>query len=184
MDSDTSNSEIAQAIAEVQQSRSRFQLEHFVIGQHDTPEMRFYQICLELQDMEYKLALASLNEQEMELKIAKLRAKNDPLADIKAAKKELGLQQLRVIKVGAEREVAILRDLFRESTKYTRAEIEQAQPEYWRARLTRQYALQQASGSVGWAQLDAMIQADIMERPQLPAAVPSAQPPDELASPT
>jgi len=161
-------SEIAKSIAEVQQSRSRFQLEHFVIGQHDTPEMRFFQICIELQDMEYKLALATLNEQEMELKIAALRDKGTPLADIKAAKKELGLRQLRLVKAGAEREVRILRDLFEQSVKYTRVEIEQAQPDYWNARLTRQYALQRAAGAVGWAQLDAMIQADLMEAPPVP----------------
>ena len=155
----------ARAIAEVQQSRSRFQLEHFVVGQHDTPEMRFYQVCIELQDMEYRLALATLNERETELKIEKLRAKDTPLAHVKADKRQLGLDQMRVVKIGAEREVAILRDMFRESTKYTREQIELAQPDYWRARLTRQYALQQAAGSVGWAQLDAMIQAELMDPP-------------------
>ncbi len=30
---------IHDAIAEVQQPRSRYQLVHFVLGQHDTPEM-------------------------------------------------------------------------------------------------------------------------------------------------
>jgi hypothetical protein len=171
MDNEMDN-EITQAVTEIQQSRSRFQLEHFVVGQHDTPEMRFYQICLELQDLEYKLAHASLEEQELELKIQKLREKNTPIAHVKADKKELGLRQLRLVKVGAEREIAILRDLFHESPKYTRDQIEQAQPEYWTKRLTRQYQLQQAGGriGVGWAQLDAMIQADIMERPALPTS--------------
>jgi hypothetical protein len=37
---------IEQAIAEVQQPRSRFQLERFVLGQHATPEMRYYQTVL------------------------------------------------------------------------------------------------------------------------------------------
>ena len=51
---------ITEAIAEIQQPRSRFQLVHFVVGQHDTPEMRFYQLCLELQDMGYKLRIAQI----------------------------------------------------------------------------------------------------------------------------
>ena len=46
---------IQDAIAEIQQPRSRYQLVHFVIGQHDTPEMRFYQLMMELQDMGGKL---------------------------------------------------------------------------------------------------------------------------------
>jgi hypothetical protein len=168
------NNEIMLTIAEIQQSRSRFQLEHFVVGQHDTPEMRFFQICIELQDMEYRLALASLNEHEQLLKIQKLRSKDTPLAHVKADKKELDLVSLRLARIGAEREVVILREMFHAHTKYTRAEIEQAQPGYWRKRLTRQYQLQEAAGSIGWSQLDAMIQADLMEPP----------PPPELAIPS
>ena len=52
---------ITAAITEVQQPRSRYQLIHFVLGQHDTPEMQFYQLCIELQDMGYKLRIAQLN---------------------------------------------------------------------------------------------------------------------------
>ena len=51
---------IEDAIAEIQQPRSRYQLIHFVIGQHDTPEMRYYQLMLELQDTGYKLRLAEI----------------------------------------------------------------------------------------------------------------------------
>jgi hypothetical protein len=52
--------EINKAIAEVQQPRSRFQLERFVLGQHATPEMQYYQTVLELQDMIYKYKLAQI----------------------------------------------------------------------------------------------------------------------------
>ena len=52
--------DIATAIAEIQQPRSRYQLIHMVLGQHDTPEMQFYQLCLELQDMTYKFQMAEL----------------------------------------------------------------------------------------------------------------------------
>jgi hypothetical protein len=64
---------------------------------------------------------------------------------------------------GAERELAVLTDLFDESQKYTRDEIEHAQPEYWEKRLTRQTNLQIMSGNVGWAQLDSMRQIGLLD---------------------
>ena len=154
---------ITDAIAEIQQPRSRFQLVHFVIGQHDTPEMRFYQICLELQDMGYKLRLARLAVSKAQVEIGRLEATGDELDAIEAEEKQVGLDQTRIVMRGAEREVAILTDLFDESTHYTRAEIDHAQPEYWKARLTRQTNLQVLAGSVQWAQLDAMRQAGLLD---------------------
>jgi hypothetical protein len=60
--------EIEKAIAEVQQPRSRFQLERFVLGQHATAEMRYYQTVLELQDAIYKYKLAVINVKKAEAK--------------------------------------------------------------------------------------------------------------------
>ena len=151
------------AIAEVQQPRSRYQLVHFVLGQHDTPEMRFYQLCLELQDMGHKLRIARLGVRKAEVEIRRLVETGDELDAIEAEEKQVGLDQTRIVMLGAEREVAILTDLFDESTHYTRAEIEHAQPEYWQARLTRQTNLQIMAGGVGWAQLDSMRQAGLLD---------------------
>ncbi len=155
--------DIAEAIAEIQQPRSRFQLVHFVIGQHDTPEMRFYQLCLELQDMGLKLRLAQLGVRKTDIEIARLLETGDELDAIEAEEKQVGLEQTRIVMRGAEREIAVLTDLFDESQKFTRDEIEHAQPEYWEARLTRQTNLQVLSGSVGWAQLDSMRQAGLLD---------------------
>ena len=154
---------IADAIAEIQQPRSRFQLVHFVIGQHDTPEMRFYQLCLELQDMGYKLRLAQIAVRKSQVEIGRLLATGDELDALEAEEKQVGLEQTRIVMRGAEREIAILTDLFDESTHYTRAEIEHAQPEYWKARLTRQTNLQLMAGGVQWAQLDSMRQAGLLD---------------------
>jgi hypothetical protein len=154
---------VSQAVAEVQQPRSRFQLIHFVLGQHDTPEMRFYQLCLELQDMEYKLRIAKLGVRKNELEIARLRETGDEIDSIEADIQEVGLERTRITMLGAEREIAILHDLFNESQKFTRDEIEHAQPEYWEKRLTRQTNLQIMSGNVGWAQLDSMRQINLLD---------------------
>ena len=151
------------AIAEIQQPRSRFQLVHFVIGQHDTPEMRFYQLCLELQDMGHKLRIAQLGVRKAEIEIRRLVETGDELDAIEAEEKQVGLDHTRIVMRGAEREIAILTDLFDESTHYTRAEIEHAQPEYWQARLTRQTNLQLMAGGVQWAQLDSLRQAGLLD---------------------
>jgi len=154
---------IGDAIAEIQQPRSRYQLVHFIIGQHDTPEMRFYQLCLELQDMGYKLRMAEIAVRKSQVEIARLLATGDELDALEAEEKQVGLEHTRVVMLGAEREIAILTDLFDESTHYTRTEIEAAQGAYWQARLTRQTNLQIMAGGVQWAQLDSMRQAGLLD---------------------
>ena len=155
--------DISDAITEIQQPRSRYQLIHFVIGQHDTAEMRFYQLCLELQDMGYKLRVAQLGVRKAEVEIARLQATGDDLDAIEAEEKQIGLEQTQIVMRGAERELAILTDLFDESQKFTRDEIEHAQPEYWEKRLTRQTNLQLMAGGVQWAQLDSLRQAGMLD---------------------
>ncbi len=154
---------ITDAINEVQQPRSRFQLIHFVIGQHDTPEMRFYQLCLELQDMGYKLRMAKLSVRKSEVEIARLLATGDELDAIEAEEKQVGLEQTQIVMRGAEREIAILTDLFDESQKFTRDEIEHAQPEYWQKRLTRQTNLQLMAGNVDAGQLTSLHNAGLLD---------------------
>jgi hypothetical protein len=157
--------DIEAAIAEVQQPRSRFQLERFVLGQHATKEMQYYQVCLELQDMMYKYKLAEINKKKTELKIAKLRSKGDDLSELKAQGLELGLAQTNLAVLGAERELAHLIDIWNTfEHKYTRDEIEQAQPDYWQARLTNNAKAMIMSGSgVNPAHIEAMEQAGVLD---------------------
>jgi hypothetical protein len=154
---------ITDAITEVQQPRSRFQLVHFVIGQHDTAEMMFYQLCLELQDMGYKLRMAQLGVRKAEIEIARLLETGDELDAIEAEEKQVDLEQTRIVMRGAERELAILTDLFDESPKFTRDEIEHAQPEYWQKRLTRQTNLQLMAGHVDAGQLTSLHNAGLLD---------------------
>ncbi len=155
--------DIHDAIAEVQQPRSRYQLVHFVLGQHDTPEMQFYQLMIELQDMGYKLRMAELNVKKTEVEITRLLETGDELDAIEAEEKQVGLEQTQIVMKGAQREIAILEDIFNTCQHYTRDEIEHAQPEYWQARLTRQTNLQMMSGNVQWAQLDSMRQIGLLD---------------------
>jgi hypothetical protein len=156
---------IKQAINEIQQPRSRFQLERFVLGQHATPEMQYYQTCLELQDMIFKYRLAEINVQKEELKIARLRGTKDEMDNLKAQEKELGLEQTRTVMLGAEREITHLVQIWESfEHKFTRAEIESAQPEYWNARLTgNAKAMLMGGTNVNAAHIEAMEQAGVLD---------------------
>jgi predicted transcriptional regulator len=156
---------IEQAIAEVQQPRSRFQLERFVLGQHSTNEMKYYQTVIELQDMIYKYKMAEIAVKKTEAKIQKLRSNGDEIDELKAQQKELGLAQTRFTMIGAERELADLIDIWNSfEHKYTRAEIEQAQPDYWQARLTNNArAMLMGGSSVNAAHIEAMEQAGVLD---------------------
>ena len=157
--------EIDKAIAEVQQPRSRFQLERFVLGQHATPEMQYYQTVIELQDMIYKYKHAQIEVKKIELKIAKFRSKNDELAELKAQQLELGLIQTRFTMIGAEREVKHLMEIWDGfEHKYSRNQIEEAQPNYWQARLTNNArAMLMGGQSVNAAHIEAMEQAGVLD---------------------
>jgi predicted transcriptional regulator len=157
--------EIQKAIAEVQQPRSRFQLERFVLGQHATPEMQYYQVCLELQDTLYKYRLAEINKKKTDLKIKRLRSTGDELDELKAQEIELGQEQTKFAVIGAQRELAHLIDIWDTfKHKYTREEIEAAQPEYWQARLTNNAkAMLMGGASVNPAHIEAMEQAGVLD---------------------
>lgn len=159
------DNKLLEAISEIQQPRSEFQLRNFVIGQHDTEEMRYYQCLLEINDLVYKYKNAQLAIKKQEIKISRLRAKEDELAEIKAQELELGLEQTQLAMIGAERELSILVNFWQSfPIKYTREQIELAQPDYWKARLTRQAELQAVgSGQVEWSQLDALRQANELD---------------------
>lgn len=158
--------EIEKAIAEVQQPRSRFQLERFVLGSHATPEMQYYQTCLELQDMIYKYQKAQIAVKKQELKIARLRKTDDELDELKAQEHEIGLRQTRLAMIGAERELNHLIQIFNTfDRKYTREEIEAAQPEYWDKRLTgNARAMLMGGSNVNAAHIEAMEQAGVLEK--------------------
>lgn len=153
------------AIDEIQQPRSRFQIEHFVLGQHDTVEMAYHQLCLELKEMITTVKLKELEIKKHKIQIARLRATGDEIDEIDAQMSEYGLSSSEAIYNGTLRELAILIDIWEKfPQKFSRAEIEDAQPMYWRLRLTRQAEMQAiGEGRVTHAQIDAMRQAGILE---------------------
>lgn len=162
--SDYFHPEIISTFAEINQSRSEYQIDKFVLGQHDTQEMRYYQCVLELQGLYYGIKQTSLSIKKVELEINQLRESGNKIDEIEAQIKELGLEQTRSASIGALREFEILLKKFNESPKYTRQQIDEAQPEYWERRLTRQYELASATTTASQAaHLDALIQIGKVE---------------------
>lgn len=152
-------------IAEIQKPRSLFQLEKFVVGQHDTKEMQYYQTLLEIQSLYYTIKQASLEMKKIEIEILRLRSTGDEIDEIDAQIKELGLEQTRVVGIGAFRELKDLIDIYNSfDKKYTREEIEISQPDYWAKRLNRQVILEMSGGSsAAAAHLDSLRQMGAIE---------------------
>jgi hypothetical protein len=157
--------EILLAMAEVQQARSNFQIEKFVVNQHDTVEMRYQQTVIELQQLYYTIKTVSLEMKKTEIEINKLRATGDEIDELDAQIKELGLEQTRLVGIGAFRELDQLLSIYDSfEKKYTRAEIEAAQPEYWNKRLSRQATLEAIGGTQAQAShLDSLRQIGALE---------------------
>ena len=155
--------DIAEAIAEIQQPRSRYQIVHFVLGQHDPPEMQFYQLIQEIQSTCHAIRVAELGVKKQKIEIARLLETGDELDAVEAEEKQVGLEYTEVLMIGSQRELAVMMDIFNASDHFTRDEIEHAEPDYWAKRLSRQTNLQIMSGGLQWAQLDAMHQAGMLE---------------------
>lgn len=161
------DNDIVKLFTEVNQARSQYQLENFVLKQHDTPEMQYHQCVTELEHLYYTVRSVSLTLKKTEIEIKRLRETGDEVDEIEAQLKELGMEQTRVVGVGTFREIKILLDLLKTFPRYTREEIEKAQPDYWNKRLTRQYDLQIATRDANAAgHLNSMIQSGIVEYKQ------------------
>lgn len=159
------NETIMLAMAEIQQPRSPFQLEKFVINQHSTPEMQYAQCVTEIQALYYTIKTVTLDMKIQEVKIKRLLETGDEIDALEAQKLELGLEQTRLVGIGAFRELETLLDIFESFPKqYTRKEIDDAQPEYWSNRLHKQAVLQELGGSqAGAAHLEALTQIGAIE---------------------
>jgi hypothetical protein len=156
--------DIVALFAEVAKSRSDFQLEKFVINQHPTKEMQYFQCVLELQTIYYDIKRMELEVKKSEIEIARLRATGDEIDEIDAQMKELGLEQVRLRGVSQLRELETLLNILKTFPRYTREEIENGQAEYWNIRLHKQAELQRISATPNEAaHLESLIQIGALE---------------------
>lgn len=148
------------AFDNVQKSRSRFQLEKFVVGQHDTPEQQYKQTLLEIQNLYYTLKVINLEVKKDKIEIDRLRSTGDEIDELNAQIKELGMEQTYRSAMGALHELQDLVAIWESfEHKYTQEELELSQPEYWNKRLHRQSVLESIGGTQAQAShLDALRQ--------------------------
>jgi hypothetical protein len=144
--------------------RSDYQLLHFVIGQHDTPHMRYRQILLEVKSLITKIRLAELDVKKQQIKLDALT--DEPLNQIKAEKIRINIAITLDALEGARRELAFLLKLAEDYPAYTPQEIEENQQEYWEARLQRQATLERMSveQQVSTVNLMSMLNAGLLNR--------------------
>jgi hypothetical protein len=122
-------------------SRTKFQLQKFTIGQHDTQPMQWRQILLEAQDLLYKIKSAEIHLRKMQIEHDKLVSTGDPIDALDAEQKQLDMIMTTRALEGAKIELEWLEDIAKEVGVYTFEEIEDDQPEYWAKRLQRQVDL-------------------------------------------
>jgi hypothetical protein len=127
--------------------------------------MQYLQTLIELQRLYYTIRSVSLEMKKAEIEISRKRATGDEVDEIEAQMKELNLEQTRVVGIGAFRELEKLLSIYDSfEHKYTREEIEAAQPEYWNKRLHRQATLEAIGGSQAQAgHLDSLRQIGALE---------------------
>lgn len=157
--------EVLLAMQEIQQPRSRYQLDKFVVSQHDTEEMQYFQVLIELQSLFFGIRRLSLAVQKADIEIGRLRATGDEIDEITAQEKELHSEENRLALIGSKREWDILVEMWQSFPhKYTRDEIETAQPDYWKLRLRRQAETELiGSGRMTYSQIEAMKQINDLE---------------------
>lgn len=162
---------IFDAFKQVSRGRTKFQLQKFVIGSHDTPEQQYRQIVLELQALYFAYQRASLEYKKLDLEVQQLKSFNDPIKDIEAQIKELSLQESHIALVGAKKEFEDLLAMWEEApVKYTEEQIEKSQPLYWELRLMRQAQLEAVGmNEVGYGNLEALRQIGKLDLEQLNA---------------
>jgi hypothetical protein len=152
------HNDLIAAFDEIQMPRSEYELRKFVIESQDTQAKAYAHCVLELSNKYDNLRFANIDVQIKEHEIADLEIKGDKISMLEAQKKRIELEQTNRARVGALREFEALYRIWNEfEHKYTRAEIDADQPEYWSRRISRQANNDMvATGRVSPSNVDAL----------------------------
>lgn len=161
--------ELKEAFDAIQQPRPDYVLEKFVVGQHDTEPQAYMQCVLEMQIKYDNIRRAKLTREKLLLQIIDLEASDDAIEQIDANLKKIDIEAQDRAMLGALREFETLYRIWQGfGQRYTRAELNAAQEEYWVKRLTRQANQDiQATGRIGVGNLEALCQAGLRPLPAL-----------------
>ena len=130
--------------------RTSFQLERFVMQEHDLPERKFLQLMMELKSMRDGFIGDCFEIEKLKIEIKRLLATNDEIDNLEACKKQYILRQCEENMIFREREIKTIVRLINSLPKiYTYDEIEAAESVYWEHRLTRQAFEDMVSAQTG-----------------------------------
>jgi hypothetical protein len=154
--------EVDRDIPECQKWRSDVQLKAFVAGQHDTRPRQWRQVLIEIERAIDAIDEAAIRQRQIERKIAEWGKVRMPEADDEAALLAIAHRQQARAMLGKMRELETLYSLYKSMPRFTYDQIEAAEAEYWRLRITRQ-AIHGilATGRIGVGDLDSMKQLGI-----------------------
>lgn len=153
-----SERELKDAMHEVFQGRSAYQLKRFVVGSHATPERQYAQCVLELQNKYFSIRRADVNLRRMQSEMA---SETDQFA---MESKAIDIEQTEIAMVGALREFSTLLALFRSMPNFTAREMEEAEDDYWIERLKRQAQQDiDATGTISVGNAEALRQSGVLD---------------------
>ena len=133
------DAELLEAMATLPQPRTDYQLEKFVVGKHETPEIQYAHCVLNIRVKYNALRRSKISLEKIDYQINQLKDKGDKLSEFAWREKEIDREECEGAVLGSLRELKALYKIWNTfEKKYTREEINEAQEVYWNKRLTRQ----------------------------------------------
>jgi hypothetical protein len=161
--------ELLKAFKDMPQARTDYTLRYLVIGQHDTIQQQYAHTILELRLAYTGLQKAKINLERMDYEIAELKQKGDKPSEFEMREKQVDKYTLECAVIGKLREFNCLYKIWQSfPEKFTRADVNANQEEYWEKRLIRQANQDlMANGRVSVGNQDALRTIDKGVTPQL-----------------
>ena len=121
--------------------RTFFQMDRFVMQEHDLPERKFLQLMMELRSIRDGFIQDSIEIEKIKIQIKRLLDTGDEIDKLEAMKKQYNLEHYESGMAVRQEELMHIVKLLKTLPKiYTKREIEDAEERYWEKRLTRQAA--------------------------------------------
>lgn len=124
----------------IQMARPPFVLEKFVVGAHDHhPAQAWAQCVLEMQIKYDAIRRVHLRRRQLLIEIKRLEASENEVDRLEGGLRRIDLEEQDRAELGARREFEALWEIYQTfGRRYSREELNAAQPEYWQTRLARQ----------------------------------------------
>lgn len=181
--------EMIQAFDEIQMPRTPYVLDKMVVGARFTSEQQYAQCVLEMSIAYDNLRLAKVGVEEKDIEIRRLQDKIQEIkrtrttpkfsgkekerqireTELAIEKKSIEQEQTRRAMLGASREFEYLFNLWAENpNRYTREEMNKAQPEEYRLRLeTQAQQDMNATGRIAQGNQEGLRQIGVLPYPQI-----------------